>query len=200
MSLSKLSEILFSNGVEKFTAEEHLDDKNNIILKHQDTFIALNRTKTLKGLMKNTGLFTAIVNDGADIGDVVGMTMAYKTLNDKIITLTFQYDPSVFNNYSVFEFRETQQGFLPPTEEEQNFGDLYCYTKASWEANKPLKILTFGGCVITDYKENITPDSEEVIIPPIQIPKDEEKKQEYSGEEVPWEEEDQTFEWEDMDE
>jgi len=194
MSLSKLSEIVFSNGVRKFTAEEHIDDKNNIILKHQDTFIALNRTKTLKGLMKNTGLFTAIVNDGADIADVCGMTMAYKTLNDEIITLTFQYDPSVFNNYCVFEFRETQ-----PTEEEQNFGDLYCYTKASWEANKPLKILTFGNSVITDFKENITPDSDEVIIPPIKIPKDEEKKQEYSDKEVPWEEEDQTFEWEDMD-
>lgn len=172
-----LSKIIISNGVDKFTAEEYLLDKNNIILKRDNKVLALNRTKTLKRLMENTDLFEVIVNDGADIAKVYGMTLFYRTIQDPedIEEITFQYDPSVFNNYSVFEFKE----------EKIRFGTLLCYTPASWEANKPLKELTFGGPVI---------DKIPIQIPLIQIP-----DQITDWEEVPWEEKlDQVFVWDDI--
>lgn len=185
-----LSKIIISNGVEKFTAEEYLLDKNNIILKRGNKVLALNRTKTLKRLMENTDLFEVIVNDGADIAQVYGMTLFYRTIQDPedIEEITFRYDPSVFNNYSVFEFKE----------EKIRFGTLLCYTPASWEANKPLKELTFGGPVIDKIPIQIPP----IQIPPIQIPPIQTTKPDYSDwQEVPWEEkDDRVFVWDDVEE
>jgi hypothetical protein len=177
-----LSKIIISNGVEKFTAEEHLLNKNNIIFKRGNKVLAFNRTKTLKSLMENTDLFTVLINDGADTKEVYGMTLFYRTIQnpDELEEITFQYDPSVFNNYSVFEFTE---------EDRFGFGNLLCYTPASWEANKPLRELTFDGVV--------HPDPAVIQIPPIQIPDQITIKKE----EVPSDEKiDQVFAWDDIEE
>ena len=172
-----LSKIIISNGVEKFTAEEHLLDKNNIILKRGNKVLAFNRTKTLKSLMENTDLFTVIINDGADTAQVYGMTLVYRTIQnpDELEEITFQYDPSVFNNYSVFEFTE---------EDHFGFGNLLCYTPASWEANKPLKELTFGRVVFNKIP---------IQIPHIQIPDQITIKKDYSDEKI-----NHVFAWDDI--
>jgi hypothetical protein len=179
-----LSKIIISNGVEKFTAEEHLLNKNNIIFKRGNKVLAFNRTKTLKSLMENTDLFTVLINDGADTKEVYGMTLFYRTIQnpDELEEITFQYDPSVFNNYSVFEFTE---------EDRFGFGNLLCYTPASWEENKPLRELTFDGVVHPMLQTHPTA----IQIPPIQIPDQITIKKD----EVPWEEKiDQVFAWDDI--
>jgi hypothetical protein len=105
--------------------------------------------------------------------------------------MTFVYDPSVFTNYSIFEFTETEI-FPSLNGIDYRLGDLRCYTAQSW--GKPLKTL-FIGCTPThchrqwQYTSDADSDNEDngdneayLVIPPILIPApagDEHKHEEF---------------------
>ena len=62
----QLSSIKFFNGVQPFTAEEHLQNKENILLKDGDQFVALNRIAFLKGLMTRVHTIPVIQQETYD--------------------------------------------------------------------------------------------------------------------------------------
>ena len=137
-----LSSIQFHHD-EPFTAEEHLLDKDNIIVRDGDTVLALKRTKTLAQLMKNVDHFP-VIDETLDIGYQVTMTLFYRTNADRELKqITFPYDPSVFNNYSIFHFIQT--GELPHEDGTvYRLGDLRCFTVGSWIASSCMKTLFMG--------------------------------------------------------
>jgi hypothetical protein len=141
-----LSSIQFSDGIDHFTAEEHLLDRDNIIVKDGDSFLALKRTKTLAGLMKDVHDCPIIDEETYEIGYQTTMTLFYRTIenHDEMKQITFPYDPSVFNNYSIFHF--IQMGSFPFLDDGIMYrvGDLRCYTMGSWAASSCLKSLVMG--------------------------------------------------------
>jgi hypothetical protein len=137
-----LSSIQFHHD-EPFTAEEHLLDKDNIIVRDGDTVLALKRTKTLAQLMKNVDHFP-VIDETLDIGYQVTMTLFYRTNADRELKqITFPYDPSVFNNYSIFHFIQTGE-FPHQDGTVYRLGDLRCFTVGSWIASSCTKTLFMG--------------------------------------------------------
>jgi hypothetical protein len=139
-----LSSIKFSNGNgNEFTAEEHLLDKENIIVRDGNTILALKRTKTLAQLMKNVDHFP-VIDETLDIGYQVTMSLFYRTHDDlEPKQITFPYDPSVFNNYSIFHFIQTGE-FPHQDGTVYRLGDLRCFTMGSWIASSCTKTLFMG--------------------------------------------------------
>ena len=171
-----LSSITFFNGVQPFTAEEHLQNKEHILLKDGDQFVALNRISFLKGLMNRVHTIPIIQEETYETLEQTVCTIAYTTdLDSEKNKMTFVYDPSVFTNYSIFEFIK-QEIFPHPNGMDYRLGDIRCYTIQSW--NKPLKTL-FIGCTPTHchrpWQYSSDADSDEdndtyLVIPPILIP------------------------------
>ena len=134
--------IIHFNPDHPFTAEEHLKE-NNIILRDGDAFIALNRIKTLAQLMNNVKQFPIIDKETWDISYQTTMTLFYQTNEDlQLKQITFPYDPSVFNNYSIFHF--IQMGSFPLDGKMYRLGDLRCFSEGSWIASSSLKTLFMG--------------------------------------------------------
>ena len=170
---AQLSSITFFNGVQPFTAEEHLRNKDNILLKDGDQFVALNRISFLKGLMTRVHTIPVFQEE---TNETVEETVYTTDLGSEKNKMTFVYDPSVFTNYSIFEFTETE---IFPSQNGMDYrlGDLRCYTVQSW--GKPLKTL-FIGCTPTrchrqwqyhSDDESVSDDNEvQLVIPPILIP------------------------------
>ena len=176
---TQLSSITFFNGVQPFTAEEHLQNRDNILLKDGDQFVALNRISFLKGLMTRVHTIPVFQEE---TNETVEETVYTTDLGSEKNKMTFVYDPSVFTNYSIFEFTETE---IFPSQNGMDYrlGDLRCYTVQSW--GKPLKTL-FIGCTPTrchrqwQYHSDDESDDELddcLVIPPILIPAGEEQKQ-----------------------
>jgi len=175
---AQLSSIKFFNGVQPFTAEEHLQNKDNILLKDGDQFVALNRISFLKGLMTRVHTIPVFQEE---TNETVEETVYTTDLGSEKNKMTFVYDPSVFTNYSIFEFTETE---IFPSQNGMDYrlGDLRCYTAQSWSSNKTLKTL-FIGCTPTrchrkwQYTSDADSDNEDnednetcLVIPPILIP------------------------------
>jgi len=180
---AQLSSIKFFNGVQPFTAEEHLQNKENILLKDGTQFIALNRITFLKGLMSRVHTIPVIQEETYETIEQTVCTASYTTdMSFKSIQLTFAFDPSVFTNYSIFEFTE-QEIFPSLNGIDYRLGNLRCYTAQSWSSNKTLKMLFIGSTPVhchRPWQYNSDADSDEdnetyLVIPPIFIP--EEKKQ-----------------------
>jgi hypothetical protein len=160
-----LSSIKFFDGIEQFTAEEHLQDKDNIVVKDGDSFLALKRTKTLARLMKDVHDCPIIDEETYEICYQATMTLFYRTIDtpDELKQITFPYDPSVFNNYSIFHF--IHMGSFPFLDDGIMYrvGDLLCYTVDSWGASSCRKLLVMG---VVPMVGEVPP----IQIPPIQIP------------------------------
>ena len=182
---AQLSSITFFNGVRPFTAEEHLQNRDNILLKDGDQFVALNRISFLKGLMTRVHTIPVFQEETNETVEQTVCTTCYITdLDSEKNKMTFVYDPSVFTNYSIFEFTETEI-FPHPNGMDYRLGDIRCYTVQSW--GKPLKML-FIGCTPThchrqwQYQSDAESDEENedtcLVIPPILIPAGEEQKHE----------------------
>jgi hypothetical protein len=101
----------------------------------------------------------------------------------KLNQITFAFDPSIFTNYSIFEFTE-QEIFPSLNGIDYRLGNLRCYTIQSWSSNKTLKMLFIGSTPThchRPWQYNSDAESDEdnedtyLVIPPIFIP--EEKKQ-----------------------
>jgi hypothetical protein len=174
----QLSSIKFFNGVQPFTAEEHLQNKENILLKDGDQFVALNRIAFLKGLMTRVHTIPIIQQETYDTIEQTVCTICYTTdLDSEKIKMTFVYDPSVFTNYSIFVFTE-QEIFPHPNGMDYRLGDLRCYTTQSWSSNKTLKMLFVGATPAEchrpwQYSSDADSDEENdtyLVIPPILIP------------------------------
>ena len=182
---AQLSSITFFNGIQPFTAEEHLQNRDNILLKDGDQFVALNRISFLKGLMTRVHTIPVFQEETNETVEQTVCTTCYTTdLDSEKNKMTFVYDPSVFTNYSIFEFTETEI-FPHPNGMDYRLGDIHCYTVQSWD--KPLKML-FIGCTPThchrqwQYQSDAESDEENedtcLVIPPILIPAGEEQKHE----------------------
>ena len=180
---TQLSSIKFFNGVQPFTAEEHLQNKEHILLKDGTQFIALNRITFLKGLMSRVHTIPVIQEETYETVEQTVCTASYTTvMSFKGIQLTFAFDPSVFTNYSIFEFTE-QEIFPSLNGIDYRLGNLRCYTAQSWSSNKTLKMLFIGSTPVhchRPWQYSSDADSDEdndtcLVIPPIFIP--EEKKQ-----------------------
>jgi hypothetical protein len=142
---SPLSSLKFFNGETSFTALEHLQERDNILVKDGDSYIAIKRNKTLGRLMKNVDEFPVICESTYEIRYQRTMTLFYRTIEnpDEMKQITFPYDPSVFNNYSIFHF--IQMGSFPHEDGTvYHVGDLRCYTVGSWSVSSCLKSLTMG--------------------------------------------------------
>ena len=183
---TQLSSITFFNGVQPFTAEEHLQNRDNILLKDGDQFVALNRITFLKGLMTRVHTIPVFQEETNETVEQTVCTTCYTTdLDSEKNKMTFVYDPSVFTNYSIFEFTETEI-FPHPNGMDYRLGDIRCYTPQSW--GKPLKML-FIGCTPThchrqwQYQSDAESDEENedtcLVIPPILIPAEAEKEQKH---------------------
>ena len=172
-----LSSIQFFDGTKQFTAEEHLLDRDNIVVKDGDSFLALKRTKTLARLMKDVHNCPIINEETYEISYQSTMTLFYRTIDtpDELNQITFPYDPSVFNNYSIFHF--IHMGSFPFLDDGIMYrvGDLRCYTVDSWGASSCRKSLVMGLVpMVSEAPVSEAPVSEAlantVQIPPIQIP------------------------------
>jgi hypothetical protein len=163
----QLSSIQFFNGENYFTAEEHLQERDNIMVIDGETIIALKRNKTLGRLMKNVDTFPYISEPTYEIAYQRTMTLFYKTMEnpDKIDQITFIYDSSVFNNFSIFRF--IQMGEYPHEDGTMyRLGDLLCYTAESWTASRVMRSLNIGIIPIYNMPEvSETTEVEEVVEP-----------------------------------
>lgn len=181
----QLSSIQFFNGETYFTAEEHLQERDNIMVIDGETVIALKRNKTLGRLMKNVDTFPCISEPEYDIAYQRTMTLFYKTITnpDKTEQITFLYDPSVFNNFSIFRF--IQMGEYPHEDGTMyRLGDLLCYTAESWTASRVMRSLNIGILSVQDLSETVEvaevveptvnewENLAQLIIPPIILPDD----------------------------
>jgi len=191
---AQLSSIKFFNGVQPFTAEEHLQNKENILLKDGTQFIALNRITFLKGLMSRVHTIPVIQEETYETVEQTVCTTSYTTdMSFKSIQLTFAFDPSVFTNYSIFEFTE-QEIFPSLNGIDYRLGNLRCYTIQSWSSNKPLKMLFIGSTPVhchRPWQYNSDADSDEdnedtyLVIPPIFIPEEKKQSEEFKEFDTP---------------
>ena len=153
MPIHTLSSINFFNGGQSFTAEEHLQTKEHILFNDGDQFIALNRISFLKGLMQYVHTIPIIHKETYDIIPQIVYTIVYTTdMSSDHIQMTFVYDPSVFTNYSIFEFTEMEI-FPCRNGTDYRLGDLRCYTNKS--LNKPIKMLSIGSTPIQCHRHYI---------------------------------------------
>lgn len=182
---AQLSSIKFFTADEYFTAEEHLQERDNIMVIDGETIIALKRTKTLGRLMKNVDTFPCICETTYDTVYQRTMTLFYKTTEnpDKTEQITFLYDPSVFNNFSIFRF--IQMGEYPHEDGTMyRLGDLLCYTAESWAASRVMRSLNIGIIPVRDLSETVEvtevvkpvvnewENFAQLVIPPIILPDD----------------------------